>query len=114
MPFTKIYSTFYMFLGYTVFLTERETQIRETNKIAELADAVSIGSLTNVIVHYDSSETLYSLCYRRSTECNKFYPKSGSNIRPHQKIQSVYQTKQRRTKKKMVLLLRQCVSGHFY
>lgn len=47
-----------MFLGYTAFLPKRESQIGETNKIAELVYAVSIRSLRNVIVIYDSTETL--------------------------------------------------------
>jgi hypothetical protein len=33
-------------------------------------------------------------------EYHKFYPKIGGKIRPHQKIQSVYQAKQRHAKKK--------------
>jgi len=56
--FTKIYSTFCMFLGYIAFHPERESQIGETNKIAELEYAVSNRSLRNVTVIYDSTEIL--------------------------------------------------------
>jgi len=47
-----------MFLGYIAFHPERESQIGETNKIAELEYAVSNRSLRNVTVIYDSTEIL--------------------------------------------------------
>jgi hypothetical protein len=44
---------------------------------------------------------------------HKFYPKSGGKIRPHRKIQLLYQAKLRHTKKDGNLIMTECFRDTF-